>query len=675
LRPAFASGSRAGDLPHRRFDVVNPPAAVREPNRRSVAGIALCLSAVGWLVFGQTLRHDFVNFDDEVYVYQNPKITAGLSLNSVLWAFTHPHARNWHPLSTLTHMLDCQFFGLNPAGHHFTNVLLHSASAALLFIGLRAMTQRLWPSAFVAALFAVHPLHVESVAWVAERKDVLSAFFFALTLAAYSRYTRGSGRYVWVIVSFALGLMSKPMLVTTPLVLLLLDFWPLRRLQLGRCLLIEKLPLLALAAASCVATLIAQSGTGSIAPLPLSWRLKNATITPIVYLAQMCWPVDLAPFYPCQAGGPSLVQSCAAGALLVVVSLAAFSFRKTQPWLITGWCWYLIMLLPVIGIVQIGLQSHADRYTYLPQIGVYIALTWMIASAVRSPVLLASGAAAVLIVLAALSFRQTQFWRDSRTLWTHAAAVTAENEVAENNLGMLDAHDGKLDRAVEHYERAIQIQTARGATRYDLTVALAENNLATAFARKGNIDDAVAHYTRALDLRPDYADAFYNLGTLLLQEGKLNDAIDAFRAVIRLRPEDAPAHASLGDALHAKRAETEARGEYEAGLQLAPDAPWAIYSLAWLLATSSDEHVRDGERAAEIAKRGLQGRGAENPAMLRAFAAACATQGRFDEAIDVAERAVQFAVARDDGAAAQTIKADADLYREHVPLRDVGVSR
>lgn len=647
------------------------PAASLAPRYRTIA-VALSLVALCWLVFGTTLRNDFVNFDDEVYVYQNPAITRGLNPDAVAWAFTHAHARNWHPLTTLSHMLDCQLFGLNAAGHHFTNVLLHSVAAAALFIALCELTRAVWSSAFAAAVFAVHPLRAESVAWIAERKDVLSAVFFALTLLAYARYTRGATRYVWVVVLFALGLMCKPMLVTVPIVLLLLDFWPLRRWHLGRPILIEKLPLFALAGGSCVATLIAQSGPGTLEPLPLGWRLKNALITPIVYIVQMCWPVDLAAFYPYRAGGASLLDAIAAGTILVTLTVAAFALRKSQPWLITGWLWYIIMLLPVLGVVQIGLQSHADRYTYLPQVGLYVAIVWSIASRVRSPKLLAAAAAAALVAFGALTYHQLQFWRNSRTLWTHAAAATRENEVAENNLGMLDAHDGNLDSAIAHYERAIQIQVARGAARYDLTIALAENNLATALARQGNIGDATVHYARAVALRPDYADAFYNFGTLLLQQRKLDEAIDAFRNVIRLRPDDAAAHASLGDALHAKAVEAEARAEYEAALKLAPDAPWAIYSLAWILATTRDPNVRDGARAAELAQRGLQLRRGETPAMLRALAAAYAAQGRFDQAIDTAERAVQLASDRGDSRSAETLEADAELYRQRVPLRATG---
>jgi len=548
-------------------------------------------------------------------------------------------------------------------------VLLQSGTVLLLFAVLWKMTRALWSSAFVAALFGIHPLHVESVAWIAERKDVLSGFFFAVILGTYVHYARAKRGYVWLIVLFALGLMCKAMLVTTPLVLLLLDYWPLRRVALGRRLFTEKLPLFCLSITSCAATLIAQSG--AMEALPFAWRLKNALVTPLVYVAQMFWPVDLAPFYPFPANGPSLVQAIAASTILFVFTIAAFGFRKTRPWVIVGWCWYLVMLTPVIGIVQIGLQSHADRYTYLPEVGLYIMLVWTIMPLIRSRVLLASGAIAVLAVLGTLAFHQTRFWANSRTLWTHAAAVTHDNEVAENNLGMLDAHDGKVDSAIQHYEQAIRIQNARGAARYDLTIALAENNLATAFARKGNIDDAVAHYARAVHLRPDYADAFYNLGTLLLQQRKAVLAIDAFRAAIKTRADDAAAHASLGDALHAEGKDGEARSEYETAANLAPDAAWAIYSLAWLLATSSNESVRDGERAAQVAQRGLQVPGGESPGMLRALAAGYATQGRFADAVQVAQRALELALTRQDDASAQRLEGDLQLYRERVPLRDI----
>lgn len=649
------------------------PAAAMKHARRAVPAIAFALIALVGIVYAETLKHGFVNFDDDAYVYQNPQVTGGLTLRSVAWAFTHAHARNWHPLTTLSHMLDCDLFGLNPAGHHFINVLLHGATAALLFLALWRLTQALWSSAFVAAVFALHPLRVESVAWVAERKDVLSAFFFALTVLAYIRYARSGRGYAWVVLSFLLGLLSKPMLVTLPLILLLLDYWPLDRLRRGTAIITEKLPLFALSLASCIATFAAlRSSTGAMSAVPLGWRLKNAIVSAATYLGQMLLPRDLAVFYPYPATGGSWLHVVAAGAVLVAISAVVFVLRKRQPWLATGWLWYVIMLLPVIGIVQIGLQSHADRYTYLPQIGLYFALTWTaVAIGGRRRALLTASAVAILVCFGAITFHQVHFWRDSRTLWTHAAEVTGDNEAAENNLGILDSNEGKLESAIAHYERAIAIQEARGATRYDLTVALAENNLGNALAQKGEVNAAVLHCARAVELRPDYADGYFNLGVLLLQQRRIEEAIDALRAVTRLRPDDAAAHDRLGDALHAKGADAAARVEYETAVRLAPNAMWATYSLGWLLATSSDERVRDGERASEIALQTLRSAGGESTPMLRVLAAADATQERFDDALNVTSRAIDLALMQGDAASARALERDMALYRQRIPIREI----
>ena len=351
--------------------------------------VCLGLVAVTWAVFGQTLAHDFVNFDDHVYVYENPLVIRGLSTEGIIGAFTHTHARNWHPLTTLSHMLDCQLYGLNAGGHHLTNVILHTISVLLLFLVLKQMTGGLWQSAFVAALFAIHPLHVESVAWIAERKDVLSAVFFMLTLAAYARYARAPSpaRYLLVALLFAFGLMSKPMLVTLPFVLLLLDYWPLGRLggqksEVGsrlRRLITEKIPLFALSALSCVATLLTQrQGPNAIDQLPFLWRLNNTFVSYVTYIWQMLWPVRLAVFYPHPNDRLPLVEVTVAIAFLVGVSLLVIYLRRTKPYLVTGWFWYLGMLVPVIGLVQVGEQAHADRYTYLPQIGLYIMIAWAV---------------------------------------------------------------------------------------------------------------------------------------------------------------------------------------------------------------------------------------------------------------------------------------------------------
>src|SRR5438445_4205289 len=360
--------------------------------------VCAVLAAITWLVFGQTLRHKFVTYDDPQYVYENAKVAAGVSLEGVSWAFTHTIAGNWHPLTTVSHMFDCQLYGLKPAGHHFTNVLLHTIAVILLFLVLRQMTGTLWRSAFVAALFAIHPLHVESVAWISERKDVLSAVFFILTLGAYIRYVHAPSltSYLLVVLLFALGLMSNPMLVTVPFVLLLLDYWPLGRIndpafakgtkrkaatssqwsKVGG-LITEKIPLFALSALSSVVTLLAQLySAGAIDQLPFAWRLNNAAVSCVAYIWQMFWPARLAAFYPHPNDQLPLWEVLSATAFLVTVSLLAIYCRKKRPYIFTGWFWYVGMLVPVIGLVQAGEQARADRYTYLTQIGLYLVIVW-----------------------------------------------------------------------------------------------------------------------------------------------------------------------------------------------------------------------------------------------------------------------------------------------------------
>ena len=336
-----------------------------------------------WLVFGQTLWHDFINYDDPRYVYENTKITGGLSISGIAWAFTHIHSLNWHPLTTISHMLDCQLYGLKAGWHHFTNVLLHTVAAMLLFLALQQMTGAVWRSAFVAAVFAIHPLRVESVAWIAERKDVLSGVFFMLTLLAYVNYVRlpRIRGYLAVVFLFACGLMSKPMLVTLPFVLLLLDYWPLDRIkgQLWKRV-VEKIPLIALSAVSSVITFLVQKGAvGQTEELPIFERINNAVVSYVLYIWQMLWPVNLAVFYPHPENRLPLWEIVCCLLVVMCITVAAIALRKHRPYLLTGWLWYLGMLVPVIGLVQVGWQGRADRYTYLPQIGLYIAATWAVA--------------------------------------------------------------------------------------------------------------------------------------------------------------------------------------------------------------------------------------------------------------------------------------------------------
>jgi len=572
-------------------------AAGAEPaRRREVAGICAVLVVLVLVVFGQTFRHGFVNFDDDKYIYENPIISEGITLENIAWAFTHVHAANWHPLTTLSHMLDCQFYGLWAGGHHLSNVLLHAVAAVLLFLVLREMTGALWRSAFVAAVFAIHPLRVESVAWVAERKDVLSGVFFMLTLWAYSRYVRrpeSRGRYTLVAVGFVLGLMSKPMLVTVPFVLLLLDFWPLGRLQqksqLPR-LLWEKLPLFALLVLSCVATVIAQGG--AIQPLqrfPLPLRIGNALVAYGIYLRQMIYPAKLVVLYPMLKDGWPMWVALAVLLLLMALTAGAWILRGKKPYLIVGWLWYIGMLVPVIGILQVGHQAHADRYTYLPQIGIYLAATWAFASWAgdcrQRRMALGGLAVAVLSILLATAHHQTSYWRDSIRLWTHAFECVPNNPVAHYNLGHVLQQQGRTEEAITQFREALRLNSA-------YTDALC--NLGLALSQQGRTGEAIACYREALRVDrndpkaltslPAYAVAHCNLGIALFQQGQTEEAITQFREALQVSPDHADAHNNLGNALLFAEGKTEeAIAHYRQALRINPAHVGAHFNLANVL--------------------------------------------------------------------------------------------
>jgi len=436
-------------------------------------------------------------------------------------------------------MLDCQLFGLRAGGHHFVNVLLHTIAVLLLFLVFRQMTGDWRRSAFIAALFAIHPLRVESVAWVAERKDVLSGIFFMLTLGAYVRYVRqrSIARYLMMILAFGLGLMSKTMLVTLPFVLLLLDFWPLQRLgtttprlRLFMPLLLEKVPLLALSAASAVITFLLQrTGETQTDPMPLAWRVENALMGCITYIRQMVWPNDLAPFYPHLEGGLPVWQITLAVIFLLALTVAAWLRRKANPYFITGWLWYLGMLVPVLGIIQVGDQGWADRYTYLPQIGLYLCVTWGLADLIahwpQRRIILGAGVALIVATLAWTARVQTFHWRDSESLLKHTLAVTSANTVAHNNLGGVLYQRGKFDEALAHYEKALEIRSRQQTSRYDFVLALTHANIGGALQQKGLLDEAIGHYQKAIELHPNYAEGYLGLGGALAQKGQLDDAI------------------------------------------------------------------------------------------------------------------------------------------------------
>ncbi len=557
--------------------------------RRQVLGVCFFLVAITWLVFGQTVRYDFVNYDDNEYVYANPAITSGLNPHGIIYAFSGTHARNWHPLTTLSHMLDCQLWGVRAGGHHFTNIVLHTIAVVLLFPVLQQMTGAIWQSAFVAALFAIHPLHVESVTWISERKDVLSAVFFMLTLGAYVRYVRSPsiGRYLTMSILFAFGLMSKPMLVTAPLVLLLLDYWPLQRFG-GRSsikrLALEKIPLLALSAAGGFVTLwVQQSSVARTEQLPLIWRVANGLVTYAIYLRQLIWPVGLAVFYPHPGDQLQVWEIGLAIVLLALVSAAAIALRHKRPYLLTGWFWYLVMLLPVIGLIQVGSQAHADRYTYLPQIGLYLLLAWAITDALSSRFaterirrgglqrrIVAVTASLAIIALAWCARVQASYWRNGESLWGHALAVTSGNFLAHDGLGECLAKRGRLDEAIDQFQQALKI-----APRYPEI----ETNLVIALTKKGRTDEAIPHLQALLKENPNDAQAHYNLGNALRKKGDSQGAIAAYEKALSILARYPAAHYNLGNALDQNGQIDEAIAHYREAVREQPNYPEAYYLL------------------------------------------------------------------------------------------------
>ena len=687
-------------------------------DRRKIFVACVLLIAITWLVFGQTLVHDFVNYDDKTYVYGNWLVSSGFTARGLARAFVDTQTGNWHPMTLISHMLDVQLYGLKAGGQHFTNVLLHTIAVLLLFLWLRQVTRspsrtgNFWPSAFVTAVFAIHPLRVESVAWIAERKDVLSAIFFMLTLASYFRYVRQPtlGRYLTMSILFAAGLMSKPMLVTVPFVLLLLDYWPLNRCpafanqpsrkatpsreatawqaEVGRQkfkrqgwskLVVEKIPLFALSIGSCVVTFILQERSGgSIAQLPFSWRLQNAIVSYVTYIWQMFWPADLAVFYPHPENHLAFWQVVLATAFLVAVTLVVFALRRTRPYLLVGWLWYLSMLVPVIGIVEVGLQGHADRYTYLPQIGLYIAITWLVADlsfSLRSHRrVLVAAAIIVIAALTACAWKQTCYWRNSETLWTRTLAVTRNNDVAHTNLGMFLAERGQVDEALPHLQAALEIRSAGVQPHYRLSLSLIHCDLGYALARKGELDDAIAHLRKAIEFQPGYADAHYNLGAAFFQRGRIDEAIAEWQRTLSIRPNDSGAHTSLGNALVQKGSFREAAIHYQTALDIAPHSILPLNNLAWLSATCPDASLRNGAKAVDLAQQTDQLSDGKNPIFTRTLAAAYAEDGRFNDAIEIALRAAALARAQHDVDLAREIEQDVDLFRRNAPLRDFSLT-
>jgi Flp pilus assembly protein TadD len=660
---------------------------------RTIGGVCLLLAAITYAVFGQTLHHDFINFDDGLFVTSSPDVTRGLTGTGIVRAFTRGSFGFWDPLTTLSHMLDVELFGLQPGGHHLTNVLLHITSVVLLFLVLRRMTGMLWRSAFVAAVFAIHPLRVESVAWVSERKDVLSGLFFMLTLGAYARYADGAprlSRYLPVMFCFALGLMSKAMLVTMPFVLLLLDYWPLNRfagpapangatdganwwnrLSIPARLVLEKIPLLMLSLAMGAMTILTQSRVHAVISLetfPFRWRLANALVSPVVYLRQMFYPSGLEVFYPFPTHGVPFWETATAVVLLSAISAGAVFWRRKHPWLLVGWLWYLVMLLPVIGLLQAGAQARADRYTYLPQIGLCMALTWAVAGLGlgRPDLRRALGAAAVMVVaaLAACSYVQASCWRNSESLWKHTLACEPDNVLAHYNLGVTMIASGRNTEGMAEFGEALKLQPDYPDAR---------NNLGYALFQQGKINDAIEQYDAVLKSHPDNVMAHYNLAVALVQQGKRDEAITHFEKAAAVLPDDAKIHNNLGMAYLQNRRVDDAIAQYHEALILEPDSVLVRNNfghLAWVLATSPDDSLRNGAKALAVARELVAQSGNNQPAYLMILAAAYAETGKFADAAKTGGLADNLALEQGNFTLADSLRAQLDLYQSGRPVRD-----
>jgi tetratricopeptide (TPR) repeat protein len=678
-------------------------------DRRLRWTLALVLAGAVAVAFGGALGNGFIRLDDLAYVVENDAVRGGLSWAGVRYAFTAGTAANWHPLTWLSHMLDVELFGLDAGKHHATSVALHAANALLLFGLALRWIGRTWPAFFVAALFALHPLRVESVAWAAERKDVLCSAFFFLALHAWTGHVRGemrAGRAL-ALLAFALGLLAKPMLVTLPFLLLVLDFAPFARGALGvRRLVLEKLGFFALSAAACVATVVAQSKWGAVMTaeaLPLGERVANALVSAVRYFVLWAWPAELALYYPHPERTPT---GLALGAALVLAVASAVAWRKrgSAPWLLTGWLWYLGMLVPVIGIVQVGQQALADRYTYLPMIGPTLALVVVLAALPRSTPARGALAAVGVAVLALLVLRtrfQVSTWKDSRTVFAHAIRVTGDNAMARQNLGNTLLLEGDLDGAIAQLTECARISPA---------FVDVQNNLGSALCAKGRFQEGIACFERAIAYGQDSSRVRTNLGWALLQVGRAADAERETRKATELDPLDPAAREKLGVVLASQRrfdealtelrravelapnapeprralaltltfqgADAEAAAEYTRVLERSPDDVESLKGRAWLLATSPVAGVRDPAAARTHAERAVGLAALDDARAQDVLGAALAAAGDFDGAMRAAERSIELWRKQGRAEKAAEVEQRRALYAAHAPFtRPAGADR
>ena len=661
--------------------------------------MGLLLALVTLLVYLPASRDGFVNYDDQDYVTENSVVQKGLTWTGIKWAFTTGHASNWHPLTWLSHMADCELFGLNPGAHHLVNVLFHTVNAVLLLLLLFRMTGALWPAAFVAALFAWHPLHVESVAWISERKDVLSTFFALLTLLAYARYaqhvtsdmcqvtrtnsasspvTRHPSRFYWLaLLFFALGLMSKPMLVTLPFVMLLLDYWPLHRLSSGTGrpatalhLAWEKWPFFLLTIVSCVVTFLVQSqrsgdAVASLELVPLHYRFCNALVSYGLYLLKMVWPVGLAVFYPLPGHLTWILMAAITSAvILVIISSFVWQAGRAHAYLPVGWLWFLGTLVPVIGLVQVGGAALADRYTYLPSIGVFIAITFGacdLADRFQFPKkAIATAAVLILTTCLILTENQLRYWHDSETLFAHALAVTKNNHVAHVNLGVALEQKGKLNEALAEYRAAEQLAPEL----YHI-----HNNLGNLLDNLGHPNEALIEYRWAVLLNPSLPSLHNGEGMILAELGRFDEGLCQFKEASRLDPTYPWAHLEIGKLRLKQGRDAEAIDELRAALRIDPDNFQILAYTAHVLAADENPQIRDGRTALVLAIKAKLLTGETQPYVLDALGMACAETGDFTNALEETQKAFDLAIAA-KMKKLEPLQQRLELYKNHQPWRE-----
>ncbi len=681
---------------------------------KKLASTIICLGMTIALlaIYLQTSSFGFVNWDDDAYIYENRQVLKGFTPENVLLAFTSGQNHLWHPIATVTHLIDVELYGLNAGGYHVTNLLIHIAASLLLFFAIKHMTGLFYESAFVAGLFALHPLRVESVAWVTERKDVLTGLFLAALLLAYSHYVRKPliGRYFLVVLAFLCGAMSKPTFVPVPFALLLLDYWPFCRdkqsadkrsaIKIWGRLFVEKLPLLVISGLVSIITVQVQSSTAivSLKLLPLNERLVNAGRSYGIYLIQFFWPTHLAAFYGFDRNTAAFWQGiggwCAVLALTAIVLYVARKYR----YLATGWFWYLGMLLPMIGLLQAGSQSHADRFTYLPQIGFAMAVTWALSDCSRRwqvpRRLLAVGALAILVALSIASWRQTRHWQNGVTLFTRAIDANVLSDVAYNNLGIALEREDRFVEATEMYRRAVELNgwhlaaltnygdSLRMEGKFELAVPLLEralhlepnnsdvaNNLATSLIQLGRYDEAILRLEENQKRHPTYAVSLVNLGLARFRQGKVDEAIADYRKALEINSKFPSAYSILAIALAHQERRLEAIDAFRESLRLRPKDLDTLMSAAWVVATAPEATTLTNQEGLEWAKQGIGLTDGSNPMFLMMLAASFAANNQFDEALLVSDRVEELAIQQGNAGIAQTIRVHKELYKKKQPVR------